>query len=394
MSKHTPYNEKLLHWLWENQYLENQHLTTASGARLKIHHPGYYNTTDGPDFTNARISIGPLKWHGDIEIHWSVNDWYHHNHHTDANFNRVILHVVYQPKTSEPVNRQDGTDIPTFFLQPFLSKPLQYFFQHYQQSPVLPCAGTIPDIPNPILQQQFEHAHSEYFEQKVNDLLNFYDATLPLSEAWKKALIIAIFDGLGISHNREPMRLLARRLLAVDRPFSSSDALTQKALQIAGLHPENSDTSFNWNRKGSRPANHPKARIKQGGQIIIFIQKKSFKWWLRTEPKDSFDAMLNEVGVSPGIGSHRAGVLYGTVWLPAYYLLGDLTARKTLTLKAKKCWSNHRTRLPATLIKPYKQAGIPADIYGKKLGTVHQYRAYCKPHRCQQCKVFNFLISS
>lgn len=394
MGKYTPYNETLLHWLWENQHMENHRLETASGKKVRIHHPGYHNTTDGPDFTNARISIGQLKWHGDIEIHWSSRDWFHHNHHTDPNFNRVILHVVYHQKELHEIKRQDGTSIPTLFLQPFLSKSLQYFFRHYQQSPTLPCAGNIADIPKTILQQQFEQAHNEYFEQKVDDLLNFYDATLPLSEAWKNALLIALFDGLGISHNREPMRTLANRLLALEKPLPTGKKLTQKALRIAGINSSNSESSFNWKRKGSRPANHPETRIKQGCQLFIFVQKKSFKWWLRTDPKESFDAMLDEVRISAGIGRHRAGILFGTVWLPAHYLLGDLTARKILTSKAKKGWSKHRTRLPSSIIKPYKQTGITPEIYRKKLGTVHQYRAYCKPHRCQQCKVFNFLISS
>ncbi len=393
MNTTSPFNESLLHWLWKNRYLNSENLSTVNSQKLRVFHPGYLNKTDGPDFTNARVQIGPLKWHGDIEIHWSPGDWYHHKHHTDSNYNRVVLHVVFNGRDCIDVNRKDGTEIPTMLMKPFLSKPLQYFFHHYKQPKTLPCAGNLADIPEKVLKEQFRHAHNAYFEQKVNDLLSFYDASLPLSEAWQNMLIVALFDGLGVSHNREPMRKLAETLLTANNCNSSTE-LTERALKIAGIEPENSDPSFHWKRKGSRPANHPKTRIKQACELLAFIKNRSLSWWLRTAIQESFDTMIEEVQTETAIGSHRGGVLFGTVWLPSYYLLGDLTGTKRLTEHAKKHWLNHRTRLPASVKKPFEHTHISPEIYRRKLGTVHQLRAYCKPHRCQQCKVFNFIISS
>lgn len=396
MATKAPYKETLLHWLWQNRCLEQQHLATRTGRKVVIHHPGYLNPTDGPDFTNARITIGELMWHGDIEIHWRSRDWYNHEHHTDENYNGVILHVVYYDRQVMCVQRQDQTTIPTLYIRPFLKKPLQYFFRHFRQPDSIPCAGNIADIPTAVTDRQFARAHAEYFEQKVNDLLYFYDPDLPLSTAWKKLLAIALFDGLGISHNRDPMQKLCRRLLKQWTRASppSPRAATRQALRIAGIEPVDESAPFRWKRKGSRPPNHPENRIRQGVQLLWFIQNTSLNWWLRTEAEISYTKMLRESESAPGIGPHRAGILLGTVWLPALYILGDLTATKRLISEAKKCWSYHRTRLPASISRPFEKARFPAGSYRDKLGAVHQFRSYCTPHRCQDCEVFKHIISS
>jgi hypothetical protein len=394
MNKPAPYHEKVLHWLWRNRHLQNNHLTTVDGKKVLVHHPGYLNQSDGPDFTNARITIGALKWHGDVEIHWQPKDWVNHKHYTNDNFNKVILHVVFDDSEPAEARRQDDTLLPTLCMKPFLSQPLRYFFQRFQQPHGLPCAGNIAAVPQKVLTEQFECAHDEYFEQKVNDLLPFYEASLPLSKAWKRALITALFDGLGISYNREPMQRLACELLTDKESYGSDEAFIEMALRKAGIEPEDAGAPFHWKRKGSRPANHPKNRIRQGCYMLRFINRKPFKWWLRTGIKASFDEMLRYIDGSPGVGAHRSGVLFGTVWIPAYYLLGDLTGTRAITSKAKKMWGDHRTKLPSSIIKPFKKMDIPASVYEKKLGTVHQYRAYCKQRQCQQCKIFQYLIST
>ena len=45
-------------------------------------------------------------WAGQVEIHVRASDWFKHNHHNDANYDSVILHVVYE-------NDTDSLNIPT-----------------------------------------------------------------------------------------------------------------------------------------------------------------------------------------------------------------------------------------------------------------------------------------
>lgn len=394
MDGDKPYHEHVLHWLWQNRFLKNQDLYTCEGKKVMIHQPGYYNKTDGPDFTNARITIGHLKWHGDIEIHWHANDWKKHNHQNDPAFNRVVLHVIYEKLASdEVVSRYDQTSIPTLCLKPFLEKPLQYFFHHYQQRSVIPCKGNLASVPEDVIKQQFNEAHRSYLEQKVDDFLQFYDASLPLSQSWKQALIIAIFDNLGVSYNREPMKKLAHILLE-ESTRNNAVELIEYALSMAGIQPKENKPGFSWKKKGSRPANQPNNRIKQGCYMMHFIRQKEFSWWLQTELDESFSQTVSQINTTPGLGKQQSGIILGTVWIPAYYLLGDLTGNKTITSNATNQWAGHRTKLPNSIRNRFLQTDMPTTAFAKKLGAVHQYRSFCQPGQCQHCKIFQHIISS
>jgi hypothetical protein len=392
MEKTSSYHEHLLHWLWQNRYLSNKNLFTSKGDRVIIHHPGYHNKTDGPDFTNARVTIGKLKWLGDVEIHWNAEDWLKHRHGDDPKYNQVILHVVFSPTAASEVHRHDQTSIPTLSIQPCLTEPLQYFFHHYLQPNVLPCTGNLAKIPIKVIQKQFDEAHRLYFEQKVNDLLQFYNASLPISKAWNRALAIALFDCLGISHNREPMAELARKLLEEDIMDCEIENFITYSLRTAAIEPKKPEADFNWTRKGSRPANHPKNRIRQGCYMIYFIYRQEFNWWLKTEIKEAFSQMLQHVNSTPGIGKQQSEVLLGTVWIPAFYLLGELTGTKRLTSGAVDEWNKHRSSLPDSIKKIFLQSGMPPETFQNKLGAVHQHRTFCSPKKCQECKIFQHII--
>lgn len=395
MASHTKYNEALLHWIWQNRHMKSM-CTSAAGKAVAILDPGRLNPSDGPDFTNAQIAIGNLTFHGDVEIHWSARDWSNHGHQTDINYNRVIMHVVFDETAGTPcsVYRPDGTSIPTLCLRPFLSKPLQLFFEKFKQSAALPCSGNLSYISPQAFEQQIANAHKQYFEQKVNDLLHFYDPNLPVSKAWQKLITIALFNGLGIAHNRTPMQQLGETLFDECPHVSSKSELISLGLKKAGIKPAKPNATYRWKHKGSRPNNHPQHRIMQGCELLWIIQNSPFKEWLRTNIDQSFNQCLQAVESKRGIGKTRAGILFGMVWLPGMYILGDLLCSKELTSSAYKAWANHRTALPTSITKPFREAGIPPSFFRQKLGAVHQLRAYCRPHNCQDCKVFKNVISS
>lgn len=386
------YHENLLHWIWKKLQFNHQQLRTPEGKEVFVFHPGTYNKSDGPDFTNAEIAIDKLRWYGDVEIHWRLSDWKKHHHQNDRNFNRVILHVVYE-ETDETICRADGTSIPTLCLSPFLSRPLQAFIRQYRSRPQLPCAGNLNYISQDAFIQQLQKAHKEYFEQKVNDLMEFYDPSLPPSTAWKKMFTISLFDGLGISHNRLQMQQLAAALFTkIDREQTLS-SFRQRALTLSGIDgPRNS--SFSWNRKGCRPANHPKPRIKQGADMLWHMHSLPFENWLHKNPEALWGEMTNSIASKPGLGQQRSAILFGTVFLPALYSLGNLFYSNHLKNKSWALWRSHRVSLPESLLHILQETGISEDIYAQKLGTIYQLRSYCHPRQCQKCKVFKRAISS
>jgi hypothetical protein len=387
------YNEKLLHWIWKTRHFEHQNLRSCSGKKVEIHLPGKLNKSDGPDFSSAQITIGKLRWYGDVEIHWKISDWKAHKHHIDANYNNVILHVVFE-KTESTVLRKDQTSIPTLCLSSYVPEPLQSFVEQYRSRPKLPCAGQFTFISEDAFKQQIEKAHREYFEQKVDDLLEFYDPDLPPSSAWKKMLAIALFDGLGISHNREPMRRLAAELYEWLDDFSSRETLRIEALKLSGINSKDrSPLHLAWKHKGVRPGNHPRPRIQQAANCLWHIHNAPFEEWLREEPKELWQNLVNSITVTPSLGRERASILFGTVFLPALYSLGNLFHSEKLKSRTWKLWRTHRVPLPKSLLKLLENTNLPPSLYNQKLGTIFQLRSYCRPKHCQDCKVFKSAIS-
>ncbi|MGD8426679.1 MAG: DUF2851 family protein [Balneolaceae bacterium] len=388
------YREELLHWIWENRCFEFQHLTTVCGKKITIHNPGRYNKSDGPDFRDAEISIGPLRWYGDVEIHWQLSHWKAHGHHNDDNYENVILHVVFQD-TDKNIRRIDQSKIPTLCLHSHLSEPLHSFLDQYLKRPRLPCAGQVSFISEEAFSRQLEKAHQEYFEQKIDDLLEFFDSGLPPSMAWKKMFAIAIFDGLGISYNRLPMQKLANELFPKTARVSNAEELRRQAVALSGIRSgRRSSLNLNWKRKGCRPGNHPLPRIRQGADCLWYIHNTTLKCWMQEPPQSLWENMRNSIRSTPSMGQERSSILYGTVFLPALYSLGNLFYDKKLKNVSWQLWHDYQAALPQSLLEMLLDTDLPASVYAKKLGTIYQLRSYCRPRRCQQCEVFKSAISS
>lgn len=393
-SRKYSYHEALLHWIWKHKQFNYRQLKTVEGKQVRIHNTGRANSSDGPDFIGAELTIGSLRWYGDVEIHWNSSDWRKHGHHTDPNFNNVVLHVIFQ-ETDRKCIRQDNTAVPTCCLSNFLIHPLHTFLEQYRRRPELPCAGQLSFISEEAFTKQLEKAHKEYFEQKVDDLLEFYNPSMPPSQAWVKMFTTALFDGLGISHNRRPMQQLAHKLQDKFPDTPSRDVLRTKALQISGIHPENCPSSnFTWKHKGCRPGNHPQVRIQQGAEAMWYIYNLPFEQWMQEKPSVLWNNLINSIAVTPSIGRERSSILFGTVFLPALYSLGNLFYSDKLKSRCWRLWHNHSASIPKSLVKILAKTDIPASVYAQKLGTVYQLRAYCRPRKCQDCKVFESAISS
>ena len=104
--------EELLHYIWKFRLFQ-KNLKCTDGQEIEVIDVGLYNTDAGPDFFNAKIRIGDQVWAGNIEIHKKSSDWVRHNHHTDENYNSVILHVV--DKIDRDISNQAGQNILVLF---------------------------------------------------------------------------------------------------------------------------------------------------------------------------------------------------------------------------------------------------------------------------------------
>ncbi len=93
-------DEISIHSIWLS-YGSKVALRTKTEDQIEVLEPGEINTSDGADFTNAKIRINGKLYRGDVEIHIKASDWKNHKHYLDDRYNTVILHVVLEDDTED-----------------------------------------------------------------------------------------------------------------------------------------------------------------------------------------------------------------------------------------------------------------------------------------------------
>lgn len=113
--------ERHLQAVWFEQKLFGP-LKTIDGEQVSVVSPGIWNQDAGPDFLKAHVRIGNRDVIGDIELHLTPRDWYHHGHHQDSRYNHVALHVsLWKTQIIQPIISPCGKEIPQIAIEPFLS---------------------------------------------------------------------------------------------------------------------------------------------------------------------------------------------------------------------------------------------------------------------------------
>lgn len=378
-----PYSERILQWVWNELLFDNTSLTTECGKSIQVIHQGILNHADGPDFKYAKLLIGNIEWNGSVELHLKSSGWKAHNHHTDLNYDNVILHVVAEENPYK-VSTLSGNSPFTLNLLPYIHSGLGSFLSNLVHSKKLPCSGNLRFISEDVFHEQIERSHQEYLNKKVDDFISFYASETSQSTAWKDALIVSVFDGFGISRNREQMRTLAYSLLSSD--YDTLPGLQSKANQTAF-----GGSEINWNFKGTRPHSHPARRIKTAVHFLHLIKSTPFEDFLNAHSYKLWNVWCSEIGIQ---NAGHPKILYATVFLPALYFLGKLYHAEKITALVKEEWDLFRAPIPTILLSKFNELEISPSIYQKKLGSVYQLRQYCKPKNCSECLVLKKAISS
>src|SRR5215207_829853 len=82
--------EKLLQKIWLRGDFNRAAANTTDGRAVRIGHPGKWNLLGGPDFRDARFTLGGEREAcADIEVHLHAADWDAHGHARDAAYDRV-----------------------------------------------------------------------------------------------------------------------------------------------------------------------------------------------------------------------------------------------------------------------------------------------------------------
>lgn len=198
--------EQYLHFLWQNKRLPFNKLVLTDGSDLSVVETGWYNTDSGPDFFTGKVVIDHVVWSGNIELHVKSSDWYAHQHHHDAAYDNVILHVVLEHDKEVEVN---GRVLPTLALKPWID------WEHYKRyltlsntAVTIACANFHP-VPKRIVDQQVEQALFQRLNRKVDELLLFLGDA---KEDRNTALFYLLATSLGGRANKLPFQELVSRV--------------------------------------------------------------------------------------------------------------------------------------------------------------------------------------
>lgn len=380
--KAFPYPESMLQWVWNSLLFSTRELYTTCNKRVSVINQGTLNRSDGPDFLCADILIDGIRWSGAVELHLHSSAWKRHGHHEDANYNQVVLHVVLDSQPV-PVFTKNGSCPYILNLLSYIDKKLHSFIHEFHKSETLPCSSNVHFINSSVFAQQIEKAHKEYFDKKTEDFFQFYDSSKLLSTAWKNAFIISLFDGLGISHNRNQMIELGKSV--INYPFTSLKDLQKHASNLA-FGPS---SELAWNLKSNRPLNHPRNRIPQACHLLYLIKQEPLDAFIQLNYLSVWNKFTKSLLVN---NSDLFKILYATVFLPAIYTLGALLSHHHLQQKVLEEWRLLERPVPKKFIQRFSETIEKAPALSKKLGLVHQFNHYCNQKRCTECMVLKKVI--
>ncbi len=203
--------EDFLHHVWQHKKIAVTQLQTTTGESIQILNSGQYLQLAGPDFFNAQLIIGSQKWAGNIEIHLKSSDWYLHNHEKDANYDSVILHVVWEHDT--PIFRKNNTEIPTLELKKYVALTDLHKYQSLTTQKIwIYCENDIGKVAHFIFSNWQERLFFERLERKSSEISQLLQNS---NNDWEAVLFCLLAKNFGLNTNGVLFQNMAKSI-----PFS------------------------------------------------------------------------------------------------------------------------------------------------------------------------------
>ncbi len=248
--------EKVIQKIWKEQDFVTESLFTECGKKIVVTDCGAWNLAEeGPDFTGAVLMIDGVQHYGDVEIHFYPNQWCQHKHHQDPNFEKVLLQVsVFSGNgITESVHSRNGKPIPTLVLLPHLFQALEEYAEHYALAKL---SGRLTDLDQSIAKLgnltslEVDQLALKRWQAKIQFARNRLD-----NQQWSDVCHQWFLEILGYKRNKSSM-------LRISQMYPLCFWVEQRVDPLEIFSSIN-----NWKLKGSRPANHPRARLLQYAEL-------------------------------------------------------------------------------------------------------------------------------
>lgn len=423
--------EDYLHYLWRLKKFDQTELKTTLGEPITIRQYGTLNTNAGPDFLNARLTIGTTEWAGNVEMHLQSSDWLKHGHSDDLAYGNVILHVVLREDV--PIKNRHGERIPCLELHDRLPPALhaRYLRLLHEQGPI-PCHRLIAQASLPALPMWLDRLSIERLERKSSDVKLTLEHT---RYDWEVTLLRTLAKYYGGPVNgaafesmieRLPLPLLLRERERMDAIiFGQAGMLTPLKGEPDDYHAQLTQAYTHLQRKHGltplpavifkfarlRPAGFPTVRLaqlaallRQAAPLFSHIRRTTEVSSLETlfaTPADPYWDARYRFGAeakqatakpkAPGQGLVHALIINAVV--PVLFTYAQLHDDTVLQERVME-WLHQLKGERNTITRMWKELGISATTAHQSQALIQLKKTYCDAYRCLSCSIGNRLLSA
>jgi hypothetical protein len=429
-------HESFVQYIWQHQYFDKAHLCTTQGEPVMVVRPGYTHPNGGPDFAQASIDIGQVRWHGSVEIHLRTSDWVKHGHQNDGKYNNVILHVVWQDDSDGKTLRlrADGTSIPVIELCRRVSPLLTERFHLLTHSKrAVACAPQWAQVSSLHAVAMLDKTLLNRLERKATEV------TMLLQKSqgdWDATTFAWICRHFGFKSNNDAFGLLAqiipfRILLKHSSNLIETEALlfglsgwledappNDAYLQLLKRHyaflahkyslTAQQLSAHQWQLLRLRPANFPTIRLAQLASLV-HKQPKLLHRLICTGSLSELEKLLqcepSDYWATHYLPARKGSSTYGALGLQSRYnliingVVALLTAygmhkgeQDTFTetalqlLEQIPAENNYITRLWKA------ETGYMLRTAADSQAVIELYKQHCLPKACLRCKIGSSLL--
>ncbi|MEA1786812.1 DUF2851 family protein [Arenibacter sp. GZD96] len=423
--------EDLLHYIWNYKKIPLQGLQTTSGEPISILDMGMANHLAGPDFLNAKIRINNQLWVGNVEMHIKSSDWYRHNHEKDANYDAVILHVVWEDDV--PVFGGKGFIIPTLTLQGVIAPQLLQSYQHLVENKdknFINCENQIKETSSFLLDNWWERLFLERLERKSSYVLELLEAS---KNNWEQVMFILLLKSFGLNNNGGAFAAVGETLPYTVVRKVQNDVFKVESLLFgtAGLLQDTvvvddyfkrlyAEYLFLKNKFGLqvqtgeppqffrlRPANFPTIRLSQLANLVVqhpnlfheVMQGKSPRefytlfavaassYW-RTHYTFGQKSKETPKGLTPRfVDSIILNAVLPLQFCYAKYLGNDVNESILGLATQLKKETNH-------IVQNFEAHGVAIKNAKEGQAALTLYHSYCTKNKCLQCSIGSSMLSA
>lgn len=419
--------ESLLHYLWQHKIFSNYQFKDINGKAIEILTFGILNQNAGPDFSLAKIKIDGITLAGNIEIHVKTSDWLLHHHHTQYDYQSVILHVVYEHDVEIAELFQAG--IPTLELKEYITPSIieKYrVLEKEQHFHFIACESIFEPQKLPFL-----FAESNLFKKLDEKSIEIESLLLKSLNNYEAILFQKLAYSFGLKVNAEIYQNIAENI-----DFKIIQKISQNAHQLESLFfgkgnllPTETTENRNWKREYEylkakykisditfpvkflrlMPPSFPTIRLSQLAQLY-HLHPSLFSKLLSAKTTEEMKAVFRPIKTSPYWENHftfeKTGeekiekklseefielLLINAVFPVLYTYHKHIDPDKTeaiiefyKTLKPEK----------NSIISKWKKLGINMDSSLESQAFLYQHKSFCLAKKCTSCGIGLQLLKS